>query len=123
MDTASLPEPIAALLEPATYPHPAEQIELVQTHISYVVLAGAFVYKLRKPVDFGFLDFTTLRKRLYDCKREVALNSRLCPQLYLGVVAVRHDGQNYSLDGPGRVVEYAVKMQRLPRERMMDTLL
>lgn len=124
MDThANLPEPITALLDSALYPHPVDEIVLVQTHISYVVLAGEYVYKLRKPVDFGFLDFSTPRKRLNDCVREIELNSRLCPGLYLGVVRLRHDGRRYSLDGPGRVVEYAVKMHRLPQERMMDALL
>lgn len=122
-DHASLPAAIAALLDPASYPHPVERVDLVQTHISYVVLAGDYVYKLRKPVNFGFLDFTTLGKRRADCRREVALNSRLCARLYLGVVAVRFDGRRYALDGRGRVVDYAVKMRRLPRERMMDALL
>src|SRR4030065_361899 len=67
---AELPELIRGLLEPAAYPHPVDTVELVQTHISYVFLAGDFVYKVKKPVDFGFLNFTTLARRRYYCRRE-----------------------------------------------------
>jgi len=95
----------------------------VQTHISYVLLAGDYVYKIKKPVDFGFLDYTTLAKRRYYCRQEVRLNSRLCAETYLGVVAIREHKDNVSLTDRGRVVEYAVKMRRLPKERMMDRLL
>jgi len=98
-------------------------VELVQTHISFVLLAGEHVYKIKKPVNFGFLDFSTLGKRRFYCQQEVALNSRLCPTIYLGVVRIReHDGR-IAIEGPGRVVEYAVHMRRLPAERMMDRLL
>jgi aminoglycoside phosphotransferase family enzyme/predicted kinase len=122
-DPPLLPAPIAALLDPRIYPHPVSDVQLIQTHISYVVLAGEFVYKVRKPVNFGFLDFSTPRKRLNDCRQEVELNRRLCPWLYLGVVAITNDGERYALAGRGRPAEYAVKMHRLPQERMMDNLL
>jgi aminoglycoside phosphotransferase family enzyme/predicted kinase len=118
-----LPPLIRALLNPSVYPHPAPSVELVQTHISYVLLAGDYVYKIKKPVDFGFLDYSTLAKRRYYCGQEVRLNSRLCAETYLGVVAIRKDKDNVSLSDRGRVVEYAVKMRRLPEERMMDRLL
>ncbi len=93
--------------------------ELVQTHISYVTLLGAFVYKWKKPVDLGFLDFTRLESRKYFCEEEVRLNRRLCPEMYLGVVTINYDGKNYSLQGDGEIVEYGVKMVRLPESRMM----
>ena len=123
MSTGELPELIQGLLEPAAYPYAVGQVELVQTHISYVLLAGDFVYKIKKPVDFGFLDFTTLAKRRYYCRQEVILNGRLCPEAYLGVVPVARQGERLRLEGRGKAVEYAVKMRRLPGDRMMDSLL
>ena len=119
MADSTLPPFIQALLKPETYPHLAPEITLVQTHISYVLLAGDFVYKIKKPVDFGFLNFTTLEKRKHFCEEELLLNRRLCPSLYLGLVAVTEQNGNFSLDGAGTQVEYAVKMARMPEERMM----
>lgn len=118
-----LPPVIRALLDPAIYPHPAHDLQLIQTHVSYVVLAGNFAYKVKKPVDFGFLNFSTLGRRGYYCRKEVVLNSRLCSDTYLGVVAIRETNGAYSLGGRGQIVEYAVQMRRLPQERMMDQLL
>ncbi len=123
MAKGALPPLIRRLLYPNVYPHPVDKVELIQTHISYVLLAGHHVYKIKKPVDFGFLDFSTLRKRLYYCRQEVILNQRLCPGFYLGVVRIRDDGGRITLDGHGRVLEYAVHMRRLPAEGMMDRLL
>lgn len=120
---AELPPLVRAMLNPALYPDPAPKVELVQTHISFVFLAGDFVYKVKKPVDFGFLDFTTLERRHHFCQREVELNRRLAPDIYLGVVPITCDGDRFAIDGPGQVVEYAVKMRRLPQERMMDEML
>lgn len=119
----ALPPIVAALLRPQAYPHPAERVELIQTHISYVLLAGDYAYKVKKPVDFGFLNFTTLARRRYYCRQEVLLNSRLCPQIYLGVVPITAVEGGYRIGGRGRAVEYAVQMRRLPQERMMDRLL
>ncbi|MBU4118175.1 MAG: hypothetical protein KJ555_05400, partial [Proteobacteria bacterium] len=119
MVDSSLPPFIQALLAPGVYPHPAPEITLVQTHISYVLLAGDFVYKIKKPVDFGFLNFTTLEKRKYFCEQELLLNRRLCPSLYLGLVAITQQGETFSLDGSGTPMDYAVKMARMPEERMM----
>ena len=104
-------------------------MELVETYISYVFLAGDYVYKVKKPVDYGYLDFTTLEKRGFYCQREVELNRRLCPDIYLGVIPIMRVGDKYFLDGigepflKGEVVEYAVKMKRLPQDRMLDALL
>ena len=124
MPASELPPLIRGLLHPSAYNHPTGRIRLIQTHISYVLIAGDYVYKIKKPVDFGFLDFSTLGKRRYYCRQEVILNSRLCSDTYLGVVPIRNDGGRVAIGGrAGRIVEYAVHMRRLPEERMMDRLL
>ncbi len=122
MANDNLPGFIKALMQPQVYEHPAAEIQLVQTHISYVLLAGDFVYKFKKPVDFGFLDFSTLEKRHHCCEQELLLNRRLCPDIYLGLVTVTEEGDGFALNGPGQVVEYGVKMVRMPEERMMVNL-
>ncbi len=95
----------------------------MQTQMSFIFLAGEFVYKVKKPVDLGYLDYTTLEKRRYFCQQELELNRRLCPEAYLEVVPiVSHQGRIY-LGGNGEVIEYAVKMKFLPADRMMDRLL
>ncbi|MBI4495486.1 MAG: AAA family ATPase [Deltaproteobacteria bacterium] len=115
---------ILRLQDPTIYPDHPSRVDVVQTHISALFLIERYVYKIKKPVDFGFLDFTTLEKRLFFCQEEVRLNRRLCPDIYLGVREIRWDGRSLSLEpGPGEVVEYAVQMRRLPQERMMDRLL
>ena len=119
---AQLPELIQALLDPKAYPDRTPQVELIQTQISYILLAGEYVYKIKKPVDMGFLDYTTLEKRLFFCKKEVELNQRLCKHTYLGVVPITKEN-GYILGGKGEAVEYAVKMRRLPQDTMMDVLL
>jgi hypothetical protein len=114
---------IQALLKPQAYPEPPSRVELVQTQISYVFLADDCVYKIKKPEDMGFLDYSTLEKRLAMCRKEIELNRRLCPDVYLGVVAVTNDNGRYHIDGKGKAEEYAVKMRRLPQDAMMDVLL
>lgn len=123
MTHSELPPFINFLLTPAAYPHPVGEIRLVQTHISYVLLAGDFVYKLKKPVDFGFLNFTTLDRRKHFCTEELLLNRRLCPDLYLGLVTITQEGGSYSLDGKGEPVEYCVKMARMPEDKMMEKVI
>ena len=118
-----LPELVQALLDPRAYPGPPRRVELVQTQISYVFLADDLVYKVKKPVDFGFLDYSTLDKRLALSEKEVRLNRRLCADAYLGVVPVTREGDRYAVEGEGKAFEYAVKMRRLPQDRMMDVLL
>lgn len=119
-----LPPFLQALLQPARYDHPASDIRLVQTHISSVIVAGDFVYKFKKPVNFGFLDFSDLEKRRHCCEQELLLNRRLCPDIYLGLVTVTSEPDGgYALNGPGPVVEYGVKMVRMPEERMMSHLI
>jgi uncharacterized protein len=99
-------------------------VELIQTHISYVFLTDKYVFKVKKPVDFGFLNYSTLGKRRYYCHREVRLNSLLCEHTYLGVVPIRKDRSTFVVGGRrGTIVEYAVWMRRLPEERMLNRLI
>ena len=123
MSEEILPPHIHYLQQNSSYPHPVEVVQLVQTHISFVLLAGDFVYKWKKPVNFGFLDFSTLEKRKQYCEQELVLNRRLCPDLYLGVVTLNREGNRYSLNGRGEVVEYGVKMVRMPEDRMMANVI
>ena len=118
-----LPELVQALLDPKAYPEHPPGVELVQTQMSFVFVLGDYVYKVKKPVNLGYLDYTTLEKRLFFCQREVELNRRLCPETYLGVLPITRDRDGISVGGQGRVVEYAVKMRYLPQEAMMDVLL
>ena len=118
-----LPELIQALLESRAYPEATQRIEMVQTRMSFVFLTDDYVYKVKKPVDLGYLDYTTLDKRQFYCQREVELNRRLCPDVYLGVVPITREKGEILLDGQGEVIEYSVKMRRLPQEAMMDVLL
>lgn len=119
----ALPEAVQALLNPVIYPERPKKVELLQTQVSFIFLTDDFVYKLKKPVDFGFLDFTTLERRRFFCQQEVELNRRLCPRIYLGVVSLVREKGGFSLNGRGEVVDYLVKMRRLPQERTMDRLL
>ena len=120
---SELPPLVQALFKSAAYPDSPRSIELVQTQISYVFLVDDLVYKIKKPVDFGFLDFTTLEKRKHFCEKEVELNRRLCPDIYLGVLTLTEDNGSFKIGGRGEVVEYAVNMRLLPRRLMMDVLL
>lgn len=115
-----LAELIAGLSNPDAYPYCARDIEIRQTHISAVFLAGSFVYKVKKPVDYGFLDFGTLEKRRYYCDEEVRLNRRLAPDVYLGVVPVVRCGDQLCFEGDGAPVEWAVKMRRLPDDATLQ---
>ena len=123
MAEPALPPHIEALLSPEAYPQRPERVELLQTHISYVFLAGELVYKVKKPLNLGFLDYSTLEKRKRFCEEEVRLNRRLCEGAYLDVVPVVQDGGTVRVETRGDVVDYAVKMRRLPAEGMMSGLL
>jgi len=118
-----LPELVKALLQPKAYPQAPGKIELVQTQMSFVFLTDEFVYKVKKAVNLGYLDYTSLEKRQFYCQREVELNHRLCPEVYLGVVPITRDKGTISVGGRGEVIEHAVKMRRLPQQAMMDVLL
>ena len=121
--TIDIPTLQKALLNPAVYPDKPQQVKLIETHISLVFLTGNHVYKVKKPVDFGFLDFTSLEKRKFFCEQEVKLNRRLSPTIYLGVVRITKEGNQILLGDKGEVVEYAVKMKQIPEELLMDKLL
>ncbi len=113
------------MLDAAFYPHAPDDVQLVQTHISYVFLAGEEVYKLKKSVRFSFLDFSTLERRRHFCREEVRLNRRLSSDIYLGVVAVCADDSGFRLgaEDDAAAVEYAVRMKRLPAEQMFSEML
>lgn len=111
---------VTALMEPSAYPEPTSSVHLVQTHISWVFITDRFAYKVKKPVDFGFLNFTTLRRRHHYLHEELILNRRLCPDIYLEVLPITAHHGEARLGGSGHPLEYALKMVRLPQEGMMD---
>ena len=110
------------LMDPASYPHRPRTVRLVQTHASLVFIAPPFVFKVKKPVSFGFLDFSTLEKRRRFCEREVALNRRLSPGIYLGVAPISMKDGRHTFGAGDEVVEYAVKMRRLSERHFLDRL-
>jgi len=114
---------IHALQNPKLFDHPVESFKIVETHISQVLLTGQFVYKIKKPVNFGFLDFSSLEKRRFYCEEELRLNRRLAPHLYIDVVAIKGSEQHPRFDGEGEVIEYAVKMRQFPQQAQLDELL
>lgn len=114
---------IDALSHPDSYPDRPSQVSVRQTHISWLFFTECFVYKVKKPVDFGFLDFTTLKARKFFCDQEVRLNRRLAPDVYPGVVEVKAHEERIRLGGPGKTIDYAVQMRRLPEDRMLPMLL
>jgi aminoglycoside phosphotransferase family enzyme/predicted kinase len=111
---------IAELSRPGAYPFAVKDVEVRQTHISVVFLAGPWAYKIKKPVAFSFVDFSTLEKRRYYCERELLLNRRLAPQVYQAVVPVAQTDTGLAFEQPGRVCEWAVKMVRLPEEATLE---
>lgn len=111
------------LLNPEIYPDRPKEIKSSETHISLLFFTGNYVYKLKKPVNFGFLDFSTLEKRRYFCEQEIILNRRLSSDIYLGVINITYDGKKISFDGSNETVEYAVKMRQIPEELLMNNLL
>ena len=121
------PFDVHALLRPEVWPHPTETIRLVETHISWVILTGELAYKIKKPVNFGFLDFSTLEKRRYYCEQEIRLNRRLAEDIYLQVVAVVAAGDSLRVVAPdnakGEVMEYAVQMKQFDQAAQLDEML
>lgn len=114
---------VEALCRPACYPHAVGEISLIETHISFVILTGHYAYKIKKCLDLGFLDFSTLEKRRFFCGEELRLNRRLAPALYLDVAEIRGTPQRPSLAGAGEAIEYAVKMLQFPQDRLLDAML
>ena len=104
------------------YEHVTSGIALVETHISWVILTGTYAYKIKKAVDFGFLDFSTLAKRHFYCLEELRLNRRFAPDLYLDVIPLTGDLHAPQLRGGGRVVEYAVRMRQFPQSGLLAAI-
>jgi uncharacterized protein len=117
------PERLAAgLRSPGAYPYPVERVEHIETHISHVFLAGDYAYKVKKPVDLGFLDFSTLERRRFFCEEEIRLNGRLAPHVYLDVVPITGREDDPRMGGAGEPLEYAVRMRRFPQDCLLTRL-
>jgi len=114
---------IKSLQNPALYPHPVDSFKLIETHISWVLLTGSYAYKIKKPLNLGFLDFSSLVKREHYCREELRLNSRLAPDIYLDVVAISGNEAQPELGGLGEAIEYAVKMRQFQPDNTFDHLL
>lgn len=119
----SLPLMISDLISTSTYPESSAKVELVQTHISFIILTDSYVYKIKKAVNLGFLDFSTIEKRHFYCLQELELNRRLSPDIYLGLLEIRKREGHFFYDGKGELVDYAIKMRRIPEDLMMLNLL
>lgn len=120
-DSARQATLIAALLDPARFPHPAASITRLETHISHILLVGDYAYKIKKPLNLGFLNFTTLERRKYYCENELRLNRRLAPDLYLDCIPIGGSPEDPQLQcDPAEAIEYAVKMVRFPQESLLD---
>ncbi|MDJ0450241.1 hypothetical protein [Methylocystis sp. JR02] len=119
----SIRDKLRFLCAPAAYPHKPAMVQLVETHMSYVFLAGARAYKLKKPVRYPFLDFSTIAARERDCREELRLNRRLSEDVYLDVTPLKALGDRLSFGDTGEIVDWLVEMRRLPGELMLDALL
>ena len=114
---------IAFLRSSASYSHRPAVVHMIETHISWVFIAPPFVFKVKKPVNLGFADFSTLEKRRYFCERELQLNHRLCPDVYLDVLPIYKNGGSFSFSPADQVIEYALKMRELPHGWFLNELL
>lgn len=114
---------IQALIKPEAFNPPANHPILLETHISWVIIAEAYAYKIKKSLNLGFLDFSSLEKRFHFCKEELRLNQRLAPDIYLSVIPITGTVQHPQWEGTGKVIEYAVKMIAFPQETQLDRLL
>jgi aminoglycoside phosphotransferase family enzyme len=120
-NTVKIAQKVAVLSDRAIYSHSPRHVDVIETHMAWVFLAGEFAFKMKKPVHYEFLDFTTLSAREFTCREELRLNRRLAPDVYLDVVPLRLDQTGaLTLAGDGPVVEWLVKMKRLPADRMLD---
>ena len=119
----SQPTLLSIIKKPSLYGNNIKKVSIIQTHISYVVLTGKYVYKIKKPVNFSFLDFSTIEKRKHFCEEELRLNRRLCPEIYLDVVPLTRKNDDVEINGSGEVIDYAVKMKEFPQESIFNRLL
>ncbi|SFR83305.1 hypothetical protein SAMN05216203_3392 [Marinobacter daqiaonensis] len=113
---------IENLQDPALYDHPVKEFQILETHISQVILTGDYAYKIKKPLDFGFLDFSTLEKRLHFCQEELRLNRRLAEPLYLDIVAITGTPEAPEFNGAGEPFEYAIRMRQFSQDGLFDGL-
>ena len=111
------------LKNPALYDHPVQGFQVIETHISWILLTGSYAYKIKKPVNLGFLDFSTLEKRHHYCNEELRLNQRLAPEVYLAVIPITGNTSQPALRGEGPIIEYAVKMREFPQNAQLDRAL
>ena len=111
---------IELLLRPDAYPNHVDKVELIETHISWVLLTGDYVYKIKKPLDLGFLDFHTLERRRFFCEEEIRLNKPWAPDIYIDVVPVTLSGDAAQICGIGKPVEYAVRMHSFDQAMRLD---
>jgi aminoglycoside phosphotransferase family enzyme/predicted kinase len=120
---SSFPDHLHALLYPRAYPHPVRAVDLIETHISWVLLTGRFAYKIKRPVRYAFVDLRSAEQRRALCHEELRLNRRFAAELYLDVRAIRHRRGEARIGGSGRIIEHAVRMRQFPRSQELDALL
>lgn len=111
------------LLSSKIYDHPAPHLELIETHVSWVILTGKYAYKIKKPVNFEFLDFSTLEKRKYYCEEELRLGKQFAPEIYLSVIPITGTCEHPQINGTDPILEYAIKMKEFPQENLLSVLL
>lgn len=120
METSELYKKLQDL---CVYGSDIKEVKILQTHISFVVLTGRYAYKIKKPVNFGFLDFSTLNKRKFFCEEELKLNRRLCPEIYIDIVKITKKNNDLEVNGKGEIIDYALKMKEFPQEKIMTRVL
>lgn len=120
MSDASTDKLIQALQDPALYDHPVTGFQVLETHISWVILTGDYAYKIKKPMDFGFLNFSTLERRQHFCEEELRLNRRLAKELYLDVLPITGTPEEPSIGGSGEAIEYAIRMRQFDQDALFD---
>ncbi len=114
------PTLVKRLQDPRIYPHPVTQVDLIETHLSWIFLTGRYAYKMKKPLDLGFADFSTLEKRRFYCHEELRLNQPLAPEIYLEVIAVGGSAESPGLGGNGEPIDYLLKMREFPQSNRLD---
>lgn len=114
---------IESLQRPTAYPHPVENVRLIETHVSWVLLTGSYAYKIKKPVNYGFVDYSTLEKRHYYCKQEIAFNRALTQNIYLQVLPITKTAEGYAVNGTGEIVDYTVQMTEFSQGQLLNHLL
>ncbi|MDX1666340.1 MAG: hypothetical protein R3350_03890, partial [Saprospiraceae bacterium] len=116
-------EQIETILAHKALPGSPRQVKLIETHISWVLLTPRFAYKIKKPINYSFLDFSTMERRKYYCQRELELNRRLTEDIYLQLLEVHCQNDRCRIDGPGELVDHTLQMKRLDNDRQMDRML